>query len=50
MNEKLGMGWLPDLPDYRDYSPEHEEIKPMLQGATCFLLCLCPKLSSYKIL
>lgn len=31
MNEKLGMGWLPDLPDYRDYSPEHEEIKPMLQ-------------------
>jgi len=31
MNEKLGMGWLPDLPDYRDYSPEHEKIKPMLQ-------------------
>lgn len=30
-NEKLGMGWLPDLPDYRDYSPEHKEIKPVLQ-------------------
>lgn len=26
-NEKLGMGWFPDLPDYRDYSPEHKEIK-----------------------
>ncbi|MBE0426048.1 MAG: cysteine protease [Nitrospirae bacterium] len=31
INDKLGMGWLPDLPDYRDYSPEHEKIKPMLQ-------------------
>jgi C1A family cysteine protease len=31
MNEKLGMGWIPDLPDYRDYTLEHEEIKPMLQ-------------------
>jgi C1A family cysteine protease len=31
MNETLGMGWLPDLPDYRDYTPEHENIKPMLQ-------------------
>jgi len=25
-----GMGWLRDLPDYRDYSPEHEKIKPLL--------------------
>ncbi|HIC92089.1 MAG TPA: cysteine protease [Syntrophaceae bacterium] len=31
ISEKLGMGWLPDLPDYRDYSPEHEKIKSMLQ-------------------
>ncbi|RKX60844.1 MAG: cysteine protease [Thermodesulfobacteriota bacterium] len=30
-NEKLGMGWLPDLPDYRDYTPEHEKIKPLLK-------------------
>jgi C1A family cysteine protease len=29
--DKMGMGWLPDLPDYRDYSPEHEKIKPMLE-------------------
>jgi C1A family cysteine protease len=25
-----GLGWLPDLPDCRDYTPEHEEIKPQL--------------------
>ena len=30
-NKILGMGWLPDLPDYRDYTPEHKEIKPMLE-------------------
>jgi len=30
-NEKLGMGWFPDLPDYRDYSPEHKEIKKDIQ-------------------
>jgi len=24
------MGWLRDLPDFRDYTPEHEKIKPML--------------------
>lgn len=29
--DKMGMGWLPDLPDFRDYSPEHEKIKPMLE-------------------
>ncbi|MCD4755489.1 MAG: cysteine protease [Deltaproteobacteria bacterium] len=29
--EQMGMGWLPDLPDYRDYTSEHEEIKPMLE-------------------
>jgi len=26
-----GMGWLRDLPDFRDYTPEHEKIKPMLK-------------------
>lgn len=31
VNEQIGMGWLPDLPDYRDYTPEHKEIKPMLE-------------------
>jgi C1A family cysteine protease len=30
---KFGMGWLPDYPDFRDYTAEHKEIKalkPML--------------------
>lgn len=34
MNEthgNFGLGWLRDLPDIRDYSPEHEKIKPMLK-------------------
>lgn len=31
INEQLGMGWFPDLPDYRDYSPEHDKIKPDIQ-------------------
>ncbi|MHB0976471.1 MAG: C1 family peptidase [Candidatus Aquicultorales bacterium] len=25
-----GMGWLPDYPDFRDYTTEHDEIKPVL--------------------
>ena len=25
---KLGMGWLPDLPDFRDYTMEHDEVSP----------------------
>ena len=25
------MGWRPDLPDFRDYTVEHENIKPMLE-------------------
>jgi len=25
-----GTGWLPDWPDIRDYTPEHEEVKPEL--------------------
>jgi hypothetical protein len=36
MNTKLtlkgktkGMGWLPDYPDFRDYTLEHKAIKPM---------------------
>ncbi len=27
--EKQGMGWLPDYPDYRDYTIDHKNIKPM---------------------
>lgn len=27
-----GMGWLPDYPDYRDYTEAHEEVKPLLSG------------------
>jgi C1A family cysteine protease len=35
MSEKLdrpGMGWLPDYPDYRDYTEGHEEVKVLLSG------------------
>lgn len=28
---KPGMGWLPDYPDFRDYTPDHEEIKVCLK-------------------
>lgn len=31
MNQELAMGWIPDLPDYRDYTLGHEKIKPMLE-------------------
>ncbi len=31
--EKRGMGWLPDYPDFRDYTPEHESILPLLKKA-----------------
>jgi len=27
---KHGMGWMPDLPDIRDYTPGHEEVYPIL--------------------
>ena len=27
-----GMGWLPDLPDIRDFSLEHEKVKALLDG------------------
>lgn len=26
----IGLGWLPDYPDFRDYTPEHEEVGPVL--------------------
>ena len=29
--EKLGMGWLPDYPDYRDYTIDHKDIKPIVK-------------------
>lgn len=28
---EFGMGWLPDYPDFRDYTMEHEKIKSMLK-------------------
>lgn len=31
MNEQLGMGWLPDYPDFRDYSVEQDEVSPGLK-------------------
>ncbi len=30
MSQELAMGWIPDLPDFRDYTLDHEKIKPML--------------------
>jgi len=30
--EKLGMGWLPDYPDYRDFKEDHDEVSPRLQN------------------
>ena len=29
--EKPGMGWLPDYPDCRDYTMDHEKIKPLVK-------------------
>ncbi len=29
--ERKGMGWLPDYPDLRDYTTEHEEVQPKLR-------------------
>lgn len=29
--ENYGMGWIPDYPDFRDYTPNHKLIKPMLK-------------------
>jgi len=31
IKEKLGMGWLPDYPDFRDFSMEHDELPTRLQ-------------------
>ena len=31
--ETIGMGWVPDYPDFRDYTPEHEAIRKMLVKA-----------------
>jgi C1A family cysteine protease len=31
--ERLGMGWVPDYPDFRDYTPEHASVVPMLKKA-----------------
>lgn len=28
--EKFGMGWLPDYPDFRDYTEEHEDVNNIL--------------------
>ena len=28
-----GMGWLPDWPDIRDYTPEHASVAPLLAKA-----------------
>lgn len=28
---KKGIGWHRDLPDFMDYTPEHEKVKPLLK-------------------
>jgi len=30
-NVTYGLGWLPDYPDFRDYTPEHKTIQPLLK-------------------
>lgn len=30
-NKDYGLGWMPDLPDFRDYSSESEEVKAFFQ-------------------
>jgi C1A family cysteine protease len=30
--QPLGMGWLRDLPDFRDYTPDNETVKPQLEA------------------
>lgn len=32
-NQKRGMGWRPDLPDFRDFTPEQEKVGPLLSRA-----------------
>lgn len=32
-NEKVAFGWMPDLPDYRDYTAESPEIQALLEGS-----------------
>jgi C1A family cysteine protease len=32
MIERLGMGWLPDYPDFRDYTEDQATIKPLLKS------------------
>jgi C1A family cysteine protease len=29
--KRHGMGWMPDIPDFRDYTPEHKSLKPHLK-------------------
>jgi len=31
MDKKFGMGWIPDLPDHRDFSCQQKDIAPMLK-------------------
>lgn len=30
VDERLGMGWLPDYPDFRDYTEGHEEVNKVI--------------------
>lgn len=34
---EAGMGWIPDIPDFRDYTIEHKLIKPVFQKAGLYM-------------
>ncbi|UFS70177.1 hypothetical protein LPW11_20170 [Geomonas sp. RF6] len=33
MTQIVGMGWIPDHPDIRDYTPDHPAIRGIMQQA-----------------
>jgi len=43
------MDWLPDLPDFRDYTVEHYEIKPMFDKITIDPQQSVNELNNYEI-
>ena len=43
INENFGLGWVRDLPDFRDYSPENEKLNHYLRNLIyCLLRPVCP--------
>jgi len=44
MSEHIGMGWVPDYPDIRDYTAKNESIKALYEGAKKPKAAAAPKL------